>query len=104
VPQNQGQPETNSAAAVAVQAAHGWKSLGSVSIALGRAQFGAQSFFQLFKNCSNFAIQICCHSEIQKMSKLGMVLELIILNNFSHWVDFQILLDFELENLETIQI
>jgi hypothetical protein len=38
------------------------------------------------------------------MSKLSIVLELIILNNFSHWVNFQILLDFELENLVTIQI
>jgi hypothetical protein len=26
---------------------------GLVTVALGRAQFGAQSFFQLFKNCSN---------------------------------------------------
>jgi hypothetical protein len=37
----------------------------------GRAQFGAQSFFQLFKNCSIFAIQICCHPEFQKRSNLA---------------------------------
>jgi hypothetical protein len=39
-------------------------------------------------------------SQNPKMSKHGMVLELIIVNNVSHWIDFKILLDFELENLE----
>jgi hypothetical protein len=49
---------------VAVQVARGWKALarsetdpGSVTVALGQAQFGVQRFFQLFKNCSNFEIQ-----------------------------------------------
>jgi hypothetical protein len=41
----------DSVAAAAVQAARGRKSLGLVTVALGRAQFGAQSFF----NCSKIA-------------------------------------------------
>jgi hypothetical protein len=44
---------------------------GSVIVALGRAQFGAQSFFQLFKNCSNFVIQICCLPEFPKCPKFA---------------------------------
>jgi hypothetical protein len=44
---------------------------GSVTVALGLAQFIAQSFFQLFKNCSNFVIQNCCIAEIQKCAKFA---------------------------------
>jgi hypothetical protein len=42
---------------------------GSVTVALDKAQFGAHSFFQLFKLCSNFVIQICCLPEFQKCAK-----------------------------------
>jgi hypothetical protein len=70
-----------------------------VTVALGRAQFGAV-FFPIVQKLLKFCNSNMLPSRNPKMSKLGMVLELIIVNNVSHWVDFKILLDFELENLE----
>jgi hypothetical protein len=81
VTQNQGRSgpdSTTVTVAAAVRVAHGRKALawsktdpGSMSVTLGWSQFGAHSFFQLLKNCSNFIIQICCLAELQKCLKFA---------------------------------
>jgi hypothetical protein len=60
--------------AAAVQVARSWKALaqsktdpGSVTVALGQAQFGVQCFSQLFKNCSNFVIQNKDHPDAKNI-------------------------------------
>jgi hypothetical protein len=84
---------------VAVRAARGQKCLGSVTVALGRAQFGAP-FFPIVQKLLNFCNSNMLPPRNPKMSKLCMVLELSILNDFSHWVDFQFPTEFMLQILE----
>jgi hypothetical protein len=68
-----------------------------MTVALGRAQFGAQPIVQkMLKFCKSNMLP----SQNPKMSELGMVVELNILNNFSHWVNFQIPTEFKLQILE----
>jgi hypothetical protein len=56
-----GSQKTMAPAAAAVQTGNSRSETdpGSVTTALGRAQFGAHLFFQLFKLSSNFVIEIC---------------------------------------------
>jgi hypothetical protein len=89
----------DSAAVAAIQAVHGRKSLGSVTVALGRAQFGAP-FFSIDQKLLNFCNSNMLPSRNPKMSKLCMVLELSILNDISHWVNFQFPTEFKLQILE----
>jgi hypothetical protein len=52
--------------------------------------------FPIVQKLLNFCNSNMLPSRKPKMSKLGMVLELNILNNFSHWVDFQFRTEFKL--------
>jgi hypothetical protein len=90
---------TQLATAVRTGAARSKTDPGSMTVALGRAQFGAQSFFQLFKNCSNFVIQIATFPN-SKNVQICKLLDMNLINNFVHWPNFRIPQEFKLQYLE----
>jgi hypothetical protein len=69
------------------------------TVALGRAQFGAISFctYSNFAPISKYKVKTISTS---KIIETWHVLELILLNNFFHWVPFQFSTEFKLSNLE----